>query len=117
MRTNRVGEVGLTPSGYQAVVSAMEHDPGVMLDEWKYMGIEVLEHGINLPAAKDPDLVRVNAAKEEGHGTTRAKGPGGEVVWVNASITWNGQCSGTQETGYHRTGNGPFEGILIKIDV
>ena len=90
MRTNREGEVGLMPSGYQAVVSAMEHDPGVILDEWKGIGIEVLEHGITLPAAEDLDLVRVNAAEEEGHGTTRAKGLGGKVVWVNASITWNG---------------------------
>ena len=90
MRTNRVGEVGLTPSGDQAVVSSMEHDLGVVLDEWKGMGIEVAEHGVTLPAAEDPDLVRIDAPKKKGHGTTRAKGPCGDVVGVNASITRNG---------------------------
>ena len=68
----------------------MKHDLGVILDEWKSMGVEVSKHGVASPAAEDTDLIRVNAAEEEGHGTTGAKGPGGDIVWVDASITGDG---------------------------
>ena len=67
-------------------MAAMEHNFGIILDEWKGMGVEVSKHASLLQRLR----IQIDAAEKKGHGATGAKGLGGNVVWVNASITRNG---------------------------
>ena len=91
-----MGEAGSTPGGNEAVVAAVEHDLGVILDKGKSMGMEVSKHGVAFPAAEDADFVRIDAAEEESHGTTRTEGPCGDVVWFDACIARYGEGGRTE---------------------
>ena len=63
-----------------------EHDTGVMLDEGEGVTVQVTKHGVALPAAEDADLVGINAAEEEGHGSAGAERPCCDVVRVDAGV-------------------------------
>ena len=47
----------------------MIHEAGVVLDEGIGVGVEVAEHGVAIPAAKDVDMVGVQLGQEESHGS------------------------------------------------
>ena len=98
-------------------MASVEHDFGVILDEGKSVGMEVSKHGVAFPAAENPDLVRIDAAKEKSHGTTRAEGPSGDVVWFDAGITGYGKGGGMEQTSDHRAGNRPFTVCSVVVDV
>ena len=88
----------------EVIVTSREHNLGIMLDERKGMAIEVPEHGVAAPTAKDPDLVRINASKEEGHGAARSEGPGCNIFRIDPSIARYCECGCMQETGDHGAG-------------
>ena len=71
----------------QGVVATGEHDGRVILNEGKSMTVEVSEHGIASPSAKDADAIGVYAAKEKSYGATGAKGVGSNVLRVNTTVT------------------------------
>ena len=98
-------------------MTAREHDCGVILDEWECMTKKVTEHGVTAPAAKDPDFVRVNAAKKQGHGTAGTEGPRRNILRVDPGMAGDRERGGAKETGDHRTGNGTFAIVIIKIGV
>ena len=59
---------------HETVVTAMEHESGVFLDERNRVTVEVAEHGVAAPAADDADVIGVNAGEEECHGSAGAEG-------------------------------------------
>ncbi len=63
--------------------------------------MEIAKHGVASPAPDDAYLVRVFAAKEEGHGTTVAEGAGSDVFDGDTCVARDELGSSAEEGGYH----------------
>ena len=74
--------------------------------------MEIAKHGITTPAAEDPDVVRINSAKEKRHGAAGAQRTSGNVSWVNASMASDRESGCMEEASDHGTSDGTFAGIV-----
>ena len=69
------------------------------------MSMEVAEHGVAFPATDDANLVGIDAAEEQGHGSTGAEGASCNIIWVNPRVARDGEGGSTQETRNHSAGD------------
>ena len=87
----------------QSIVASTIHDGRVVLDKGKGMSMEVAEHGVTFPSTDDANFVRVDTAKEQGHGTAGAEGASCDIIWVDPRVARDREGGSTQEGRNHST--------------
>ena len=70
------------------------------------MYMEVMKHGITMPPPQNANIVRVDAAKKEGHDPTVAEQMGSDFIRIYTGVDRNGKGCCTQVTGDHNLGHG-----------
>lgn len=94
------------------------HRLGVVMHDGECGDVKVSEHGIGLPATDELNEVLVDSGDQKGHGTTRAKGFGGDVVGLEAERGAGSNDDALDEvrnvTGANR---GPAEGWALAVAV
>jgi len=99
------GRLASAVAGDQGVVTAVEHDTGVILDEWKGVSVEITEHGVATPTTYDANFIRIHASKQEGHGAASAEGASGNVGRVDTGMARDGEGSRSKEARDHGGGD------------
>ena len=115
-RKKETGKLARTVAGDQGVVTALEHDTGVILDEWKGVSMEVTEHGVAAPAADDANFIRIHASQQEGRATS-AERPCCNVCRINAGMPRNSEGSSPKEAHDHVRGDSTSPPPFIIVDM
>jgi len=90
----------------QGVLSPLQHEASEVAHDGVGLKVQVAEHFVGTPAADEADDVRVNLGEEEGHGPTRAKRAGGDVVREEANARAEGRDGEAEGKGYIGGGDG-----------
>jgi len=111
------GRLAIALAGDQGVVTAMEHDTGVILDEWKGVSMEIMEHGIATPATYDANFIRIHASKQQGHGAASTEGSSCNVGRVNTGMSRDSEGCRPKEARDHGGGDRATLGCVVVVDV
>ena len=90
---------------HESIVTAVEHEPGIILDEWNCVAVEISEHRVAFPATNNSNVIGVNAREEEGHGTTGTERACCNVCRIHSSMTGDGERRCAEQAGYHSAGD------------
>ena len=94
-----------------------EHEASIVSHKRFSVGMEVTEHSVAAPATNDTDFIGVDAGEEESHGSTSAKGTGGNLIRMDASMAWDCEGSSAKEAGDHGGGHGSSSAVVFVVNM